>query len=148
MNDAQPERLPPGGLLLDHTADGGLEVEAPDLPTLFERAAAGAEALVETTSSPAAAPSPAVETVPIALEAGDVALLLADWLRELLFLQQVRGKSLRRAQFDELTTTRLSARLELAPAGEAIREIKGVTYHGLEVSRDAEGWHARIIFDV
>ncbi len=140
------EALPVGVRLLDHTADVGLELEAPDLETLFLRAARGAEALVGTTPEPAAAGG---EEVAIALEAGDVALLLAEWLRELLFLRQVRGRSFVDARFEELTATRLAARIRLTPAGDdAIREIKGVTYHGLEAVRRDDGWYARVIFDV
>ncbi len=145
MSDAQPERLPLGVRLLDHTADVGLELDAPDLATLFLRAAHGAEALVGPTT-PASAPA---EIVTIRLQADDAALLLAEWLRELLFLRQVRGLSFRQAQFDELTAHGLSARVQFAPApGDAVREIKGVTYHGLEAMQDGDSWHARVIFDV
>ena len=146
MTDANPERLPPGVQLLDHTADVGLELEAPDLGALFVRAAAGAEALV---GPPPDFEAGLLETVAIRLEADDAALLLADWLRELLFLRQVRGRSFRDAHFNELTTTRLSARVRFSAApAEAMREIKGVTYHGLEAVREGDSWRARIIFDV
>lgn len=45
---------------------------------------------------------------------------------------------------------RLRARVSWRPAADApVREIKGVTYHGLAVRRDAEGrWHARVVLDV
>lgn len=146
MNHARPERLPPGVQLLDHTADVGLEIQAPDLASLFVRAARGAQALVGPVPASAA---DAVETVTIRLEAADAALLLAEWLRELLFLRQVRDRCFQEAAFDELTTTRLAARVRLTSApGEAIREIKGVTYHGLEATREGDTWRARIIFDV
>jgi SHS2 domain-containing protein len=45
---------------------------------------------------------------------------------------------------------RLRARVVWRPAAdEPAREIKGVTYHGLEVRRDEDGdWHARVVLDV
>lgn len=45
---------------------------------------------------------------------------------------------------------RLRARVVWRPAAdEPVREIKGVTYHGLEVRRDDDGdWHARVVLDV
>lgn len=145
MSDAQPERLPPGVRLLDHTADVGLELDAPDLATLFVRAAQGAEALL---GPPAPASVPA-ETLTIHLQTDDVALLLADWLRELLFLRQVRGLSFVQADFEALSAHGLSAHVQLASApGDAVREIKGVTYHGLEAVQHGNRWHARVIFDV
>jgi SHS2 domain-containing protein len=34
------------------------------------------------------------------------------------------------------------------PAAATVREIKGVTYHGLEAAFANGHWHARVIFDV
>ena len=31
---------------------------------------------------------------------------------------------------------------------EILHEIKAVTYHQIEVSRTAEGWQAKVVFDV
>ena len=32
--------------------------------------------------------------------------------------------------------------------GKSVREIKGVTYHGLAAARRGGGWYARVVFDV
>ena len=59
------------------------------------------------------------------------------------------GVGFRGARFDLLEATRLEARVEVGPsAAVPVREIKGVTLHGLEVEREEGGWRARVIFDV
>ncbi len=160
---------------LDHTADVGLVVEAPDLPALFVRAALGMEWLLgsATAAVPTAPPEEAPATTPaeatpgtappatgkrarrasdveLTLYAPELPVLLVDWLRELLYLRQVRGQRFEGARFQELSGTALLARVRLVPgAGEPVREIKGVTYHGLEAGRaPGGGWQARVIMDV
>ena len=148
------EGLGPGVRAIDHTADVGLEIGAPDLPALFARAAAGLEGLIGDRSDPnAPAPdarqSAGTGELLLELDAPDVALLLADWLRELLYLRQVRRRALARVEFEELSETRLGARVAtVAAPAHPVREIKGVTYHGLDVRRAGDGWRARVIFDV
>lgn len=84
----------------------------------------------------------------IALSADDAALLLVLWLRELLYLHQVESLAYRGVDFDALSERRVSARVRLGSAGQAIREIEGVTYHEVEVAREGAGWRARVVFDV
>ncbi len=141
------DALGPGIRAIDHTADVGLELTAPDLAGLFRRAAAGMEALV-SGAGPAAPAEASAPQVRLALEAPDLAVLLADWLRELLYLRQVRGRAFMEAEFARLGERELDAHVRTAPAPPAVREIKGVTYHGLEVRRAGTGWRARVIFDV
>src|SRR5438046_8870206 len=64
---------------IEHTADLGLEVEAPSLPLLFERAGLGMLALMIDLT--AVEPR---ERVAIALAAEDRESLLHDWLQHLL----------------------------------------------------------------
>lgn len=155
------EELLPGVRALDHTADVGLELVAPDRAALFRRAAAGMEALIAgPPAPPAQAGAPGQAGVPatpaeagapelrLELEAPDVAVLLADWLRELLYLRQVRGRAFADAEFTRLDERELAARVRTVPAPAAAREIKGVTYHGLDVRPGEGGWRGRVIFDV
>ena len=191
--------FPPGVRSIDHAADVGLRIDAPDLPALLDRAARGMIALLagdeaagdeaaadegaadEAASSDsqpakeARAPVPATgdatarrqerpepERRRITIDAVDPPQLLADWLRELLYLHEVHGLDYAGACFTELTETRLRADVELERASPSpIREIKGVTYHGLEAARTPGGttghpparqtdggWYATVIFDV
>lgn len=161
---------PAGVTFLDHTADVGMDVEAPSLERLLDRAAAGMLALLrgEDDEDSAAAWSDAAGIGrragsadaadgtgelesgrhSLELEAGDPAGLLAEWLRELLFLHEVRHRDYAAASFETLSPRRLSARVELEPARRPVREIKGVTYHEIGVWRTPDGWRARVIFDV
>jgi SHS2 domain-containing protein len=145
---------------IDHTADVGIEVRAVTLEELFDRAAHGAFALVageddmegnsdRRTSHKADSAVAERERRELELASDDVAGLLASWLRELLFFHEVGGLSYAGARFDTLDEHRLRATVDLTrDARIPVREIKGVTYHGLEASRDAQGWRARVIFDV
>ncbi len=139
---------PEGVTPLDHTADLGLEVRAPSLPALFERAAAGLRAAIEGTECGSGAADPRVSRA-IELVADDVASLLVAWLRELLYLHQVEGLAVRGVRFGRFDETGLAGTLTLGPAAvRPPREIKGVTYHGLETARREGEWRARVIFDV
>lgn len=150
----------PGVRALEHTADVGLEVEAPDPPALFHRCALGMRALVEGGGAPRPGSQAGLETRFLELSAPDLPRLLAAWLRELLFLHEVKGFGYRSASFQTLDPPLLRARVEGdAAARVPDREIKGVTYHGLEAgpNREREGgdggrkdapWRARVIFDV
>lgn len=162
-NRAEPWRSPaPGGVRgpgadvervqdLAHTADIGFEVEAASLPRLFELAAEGlVEALGLENARGGVDRAPDRER--IRLERPDVERLLVAWLRELLHrCTAERG-------VPEGTRVRLSGGTELDAEvawGEwttetaPVREIKGVTYHGLAVERRDDGtWHARVLLDV
>lgn len=142
------EHAPPGVTLLDHTADVGMEVTASTLPALFTRAALGTLWLVEGDRDPA---SPATPSVPrhVTLSSADLPALLRSWLRELLHWRESEGVSFVGASFRTLSDVALEAEVMTAPAaGEPVREIKGVTLHGLVAERSGEGWFGRVIFDV
>ena len=139
--------FPPGVRPVDHTADIGMDVVAQSLPDLFRRAAEGlivftvVERVAGETDS-----STVTET--IQLSDGDAATLMVAWLRELLFLMETRRICYEAAEFIHLDERTLSALVRFRRCPETLREIKGVTYHELDV-RFAEGqWRARIIFDV
>ena len=150
-----------GLTFLDHTADVGFDVEAPTPEAAFHRAALGMLALLrgeEDADGPdgsddAAGEDRLVER-DLGLTAPDPARLLADWLRELLFLHEIDRLDYRSAAFETLDLpadphlARLAAVVRLSPGGHAVREIKGVTYHEIDARRTPGGWAARVIFDV
>ena len=132
---------------IEHTADVAIAAAAPDLASLFDRCAAGMFSLIAEGD-----PVAAREEVRVEAAGEDEAELLVDFLRELLWLHAESGFLYAEARFEELGPRRLVAlvRGERAdPARHAVvREIKAVTYHGLEVARGDEGWTARVVFDV
>jgi SHS2 domain-containing protein len=171
MNDPRTEHeretlLEEGVRALDHTADVGLEVHAPSLETLFDRAARGLGALIRgddvaraesATAAAARAGGRSAQDSPpgermaerVAVEAPDAGALLVAWLRELLWLFESKRLAYEGARFETLTETSLVAAVRAtAETRTPVREIKGVTYHGLDVGSSGDGWHARVIFDV
>jgi SHS2 domain-containing protein len=145
----------PGVRAIEHTADLAIEVEAGSLGQLFDRAARGMLALIERGGTGRAEGEEPARRSPervqhnIELEAEDLAVLLVLWLREILYLYQGHDLAYRGAEVEIIDQRRLRARVraEAAP-GEVERELKGVTYHDLEVAREEGGWRARLIFDV
>jgi SHS2 domain-containing protein len=130
-----------------HTADVGLEVEAPTLPLLFERAGLAVLALMLDL----AAVEPR-ERVALAIDAPGTEELLHDWLQDLAVRAQTGG-----LVACELEVTHLDAcSVRGTAAGERVNpsrhhlytELKGVTYHQLAVRPTDGGWWARIILDV
>jgi SHS2 domain-containing protein len=150
------DEIRPGVRELDHTADLGIEIEGPTREAIFRRAAHGMFALMweegeaglalaESESSDARAR----EEHHIALRARTVDTLLARWLQELLYLYDAQRLVPTRFEFESLSDTHLVARVEVHRSEEApARELKGVTYHDLEVQPVGDEWRARVIFDV
>lgn len=132
---------------LDHTADVGLQATADRISSLFERVACGMCTLIEgEDASRVEAPARVERAIDIA--ADDAPALIVAWLRELLYLHQVEGLAFRAVEITDISETALKATVSLRRARNAVREIKGVTYHGLQAEKRASGWFARVIFDV
>lgn len=139
----------PGVTSMDHTADLALEVRAPDPEELFARAAAGMFHLLLERR-----PGHADEKRSLDLSAPEADALFRNWLRELLFWHDSEGFApasvdVRRIRLGPDAPCVLEALvrggIEEAPP---VREIKGVTLHGLAVERRDDGWYGRVIFDV
>lgn len=139
----------PGVSSMDHTADVGLEVEADDPAELFRRAAAGMMYLILERL-----PERAERNRELRVTSADLAGLFRDWLRELLFWHEAEGFTAASAEIRTLDAgdggeAELEATVRGGSGTEApVREIKGVTLHGLAVERRDGGWYGRVIFDV
>ncbi len=133
--------------LFDHTADLGLRVEAPDLPSLFREAAEGLFSVI-VAQIPRRAPA---REVRIRLEAERMDYLFVDWLHELLYLFETERLLL--DGFDvEIHDTRLAATARARTVDDArdrfLHEVKAVTYHQLRVEQTERGWLAEVILDI
>jgi len=138
----------PGVRALDHTADVGIEIEAPDLPEACRRAVRGtAWLLLERT------PSEDRTERNVRVEEADPARLLRALLRELLWWHDSEGlvpvdlrgvSAVREGDRPSLEATVVLSREREPP----VREIKGVTLHGLVLEPRGEGWYGKVIFDV
>jgi SHS2 domain-containing protein len=127
---------------VEHTADWGLEVWAPDLPGLMEEAARGMFELMGIEVSEESRCHRQLE-----IGADDRVLLLVSYLEEVLFIADSEDLA-----FDgfllNLVDTNLLARLEGGFIVSRTKEIKAVTYHYLKISETRRGLKTSIIFDV
>jgi SHS2 domain-containing protein len=142
-----PAAAPDGVRFQDHTADIGLEVEAPSLEECFARAAAGL-----FSSFAEEPPSESDQrAISVSLSAASLEELLVLWLEELLY----------RADADHLAFTafKVDAVDDLSLGGQAVARlagsqemaeppVKGVTRHDLWVRKEGDTWRAHVILDV
>jgi len=133
--------------IFEHTADIGIRVRAARLDGLFGDAARG---LFSVLAANLDAVRPLQEMAfTIAGERHDE--LLFDWLDELLFTFDT--KRVLFAEFDVqfgpagLTATARGEPIDLA-RHELNMEVKAITYHGLRVEREGDGWLAEVIVDI
>jgi SHS2 domain-containing protein len=126
---------------IDHTGELEIELEASSERGVFE---AGFEAMRELMSGEQ---EPERLEIPIELEGGDRAALVADWLGELAFLGETRGLVPERLSAFELGEDGLRARVT-GRRGRPPHLVKGATYHRLRFEPVADGWRARVVLDV
>ncbi len=133
---------------LPHTADAAFEVEASDLPRLFEAAAAAMFDLIVDIERIE------TETVEahVEVEAEDRETLLVAWLSALLTRAMVQGETYRAFSVDALEPRALRGRAwgePLDPRRHGFRtEVKAVTYHELAIEEFPGGWRARVLVDI
>lgn len=134
---------------MDHTADLALEITAPDPTELLRRAAAGMMYLLLEEL-----PTRTGERRELGVSSGDAPGLLREWLRELLFWHEAEGFATAEIEVRSLEPgTSGGARVEAVVKGgrtdrPPVREIKGVTLHGLRAEPRDGGWYGRVVFDV
>lgn len=127
---------------IEHTAELELAIEAPTREGVFEDALA---AFAELTRSEPHTGEVAKQVVVV--EAADPETLLAEWLSELVYLVETADFVPERIEELALRPTSLRAVVRGRRA-HPVPFVKAVTYHGLELRREADGWHARIVLDV
>jgi SHS2 domain-containing protein len=132
---------------VEHTADLGLEIEAPTLRVLFERAGIAMLGLVADLGR--VEPR---ERRMLQVEAEGREALLRDWLQALIVALAVDGFLACELDIEELRDGVVRGTMcgePFDPGRHAVHtEIKGVTYHELAVRETDSGWWARVIFDV
>jgi len=131
----------------EHTADLGIRVRAADVNALFNEAATALFAAV-VDGLDTVRPE---QQVDVAVAGTDLDYLLFDWLRELLFRFDAEHML-----FSRFEATVSESGLKGTAWGELIdparhvlsHEVKAITYHGLRVERDGDGWLAEMIVDI
>ncbi|WP_172620940.1 archease [Rubrobacter xylanophilus] len=134
--------------MLDHTADVGFEVEAPSVGELLREALRGLLLVVFEVPPQ----GDGTEERRVELSAPDLETLLVRWLNELVFL--IQGEGFVPVGVEVEVGEGLSLRARLRGVQLDVErygwqgEIKGATFHGLEVVRRDGALHARVILDV
>ena len=133
--------------LLDHTADLGIKVRGTDLKDLFEGAGRALMHLMVRAEIPSKTTS-----MKISVSGEDLADLIVRWLGEILYLFAGENLVVTSIRMDSVSASHLDATLETVPfepeIHKTLREIKAVTYHQIQVTEKANGWEAKVIFDV
>ena len=129
--------------ILDHTADIGIEATAPDIPTLFSEAVRATAAVILDREPP-----PSTAVVPVAVEADDVAALLAALLTEALWTFESTGKLPVSGKLEVSSTSAAGTFGVIDGAVVDGPAIKAVTYHQLLVERTDLGHRATVYLDV
>ncbi|MEN6479439.1 MAG: archease [Anaerolineales bacterium] len=128
-----------------HPADLCLEVWGVDRAALYRNAA---KALFETLDF-CLAPTAEPASCSIALQAPDPETLMVDWLSELLYQSDIQRAWWHTFDLHQVTPTVLRGTVLGQRPATPRREVKAVTYTGLEISQDDRGqWSATITFDV
>ncbi len=145
MND---EATIPGWLRrLDHTADEGIQVDAPTFPALLERLAWGMFYLLVDLERVEPRTITRVD-----VEAPDREALVVRWLSELNYRHLSRKLLFSRFHVRRATRQKVEGEAwgePLDPERHPLyTEIKAVTFHGLRVGREKGIWTAQVLFDV
>ncbi|MGE5274302.1 MAG: archease [Verrucomicrobiota bacterium] len=126
---------------VEHPGEVELELEAASERGVFE-AALGAFGELVGTGEDGEVVSREVE-----LAADDDALLLVEWLSELVFLAEVEQFVPERLGAFELADHRLRASVQ-GHRNRPRHVVKAVTLNGLELEHEGESWHGRVVLDV
>jgi SHS2 domain-containing protein len=126
---------------VEHTAELELELEAPTEAALFEEAL---RALAELTSGDADGTAVHHE---LELEGEDHALLLVDWLHELIFLAEVEQLVAETVVSLELSGGGLRATVR-GRRGHPRHLVKAATLNKLQLRQEGGTWRARLVLDV
>jgi SHS2 domain-containing protein len=127
---------------VEHVGEVELELEAASETALFSEAVDAFRELVDGTG-----PQGEPLRREVSLGPAEHPLLLVDWLDELVFLAEVEAFVPQRIASIELDDTGLHATLD-GVRGRPRHLVKATTLHDLELARDEEGWHARVVLDV
>ena len=133
--------------IFEHTADLGLRMRAESLDELFAEAG---RALFSVIVANFDAVRP-VQELELNIEGSRLDDLLFDWLAELLYTFDARRVLLSdfrvRVQEEGLQATARGEPLD-PDRHELDMEVKAITYHGLKVEQDGDGWLAEVIVDL
>jgi SHS2 domain-containing protein len=131
--------------ILEHRADLKIRVFGRTKEELFENAMVGMfeAAKYETTKQLT------TKRLTTKIKSFDLPSLLVDFLNEVLYLVETKKLVFEKIEFKKFTENEIEANLFGKPLKRMGVHIKGVTYHGLEISqRKDKNWQATVLFDI
>ena len=130
---------------IDHTADWTIEVWAPDLAGLLGEAARGMYEMAGVAYGEGGE-----EQAHFEVHKPDRETLLVGFLSELLYLLQTKHLGFEAFDFEieQGDGRQVSVQARGRPVERIDKEIKAVTWHGIEVEETGEGFVGRVTFDV
>src|SRR3990172_6786797 len=137
----------PKYILIDHTADIGIDVFGTTLEELFTNAAFALFDIIADLSTVECKAEYQVK-----ISGVDREQLLVIWLNELLYLHDVKYLLFKDFRITDMTDNQLTASVYGEPFNEERHVIKtgikAVTYHNLSIVQTDHQWKARVIFDL
>lgn len=133
--------------ILDHTADTGFRAWGATVVELFENSARAMMSIAADTAAVTAGGERNVD-----VEGEDYESLLVNWLSEILYLFDTNAFAPRDFRVEEITPTRLKARLVGEPRDPKRHPwtliIKAVTYYELRVEQRNGRWESQVFLDI
>jgi SHS2 domain-containing protein len=133
--------------VIDHTADIGIVAYGADIKQVFANAALGLFNLMADLDDFEEGMQRDLE-----LSAGDVEVLLIEWLNELIYIFDVEHIIFKKFEIEKLTSTEVKARCfgeKMEPGRHKLkREVKAATYHMLRISKEDGTYKVQVIFDI
>jgi SHS2 domain-containing protein len=130
---------------ISHTADVKIRVHAASLDSLFSDAFDALMHVLYGTDRCGG------HTKEVRIDSADIESLVADFLSEVLFIAEVEGLVFSHADI-RIEGTNLTAILDGEPFDQKRHaggtEVKGISYSGLSITRDTNGYMLDILFDV
>jgi SHS2 domain-containing protein len=133
--------------IFEHTADVGIRARAETAEELFAEAGRGLFALMIENYEVVQA----IEELTFQIGGNDVEELFHDWLAELLYTFNARRMALTefRVQLGPAELTATARGEPLDPNRHQIAvEVKAITWCGLKVQRQPDGWLAEVVVDI
>ena len=131
-------------LVVDHTADWALRIQASDMKELLITAALGMNNLLaDDISAISLDISKRIEITAIDKES-----LLVEWLSELAYWAEMESIIFPKFIVDSISEAHISANAIGGQVKELQKHIKAVTYHNLKIIKTNKGIEATVIFDV
>jgi len=137
------EKRPKKFEILEHSADLKIRAFGKDKKELFKNLMVGAQSALRPEII-----GRETETK-IKIDAEDLESLVVDFLDEINYLNEVNKEVYQRIEFENFSDTGIEAELFGKKVKRFGRQIKGVTFHDLDIHKEEDGsWQATILFDI